>query len=433
MGQTNNLHTSGFGPVAYRWVVFFILSAVYLLVYFHRQAPAVLAVDLKHSLDINGAWLGFISAAYFYPYALMQFPAGPLVRKWGARVVLGGALGVAALGSLLLALADGPFIALLGRALTGLAVGVVLVALLEIISRWFRQSHFVNMVGLLLAMGGLGVFAGSAPLAYLDHLLGWRGSFLVIAAVSVSLVLCIWLLTRDTPEQMGFPPVEERPTPPAGPEKRGTFGGLGSVLGSPRFWPPAVWGFCALAVFTSLGGLWGGPYLRHVYGLSKLETGHILSMQAVGMVLGSPLLAYLSGRRWGSRRRVLAGAGLVLVILCSIMMLIPARLPVIGLYAWFAGLGLATIAAAPLALSIARENVFPGASALATGACNFFFLIGGAVMQQVVGWLLDVHGGSGVYTAAHFAWSFKLYWALALIALAAALLVREPMPRPVYG
>lgn len=390
----------------------------------------MLAVDLMHSLHISGAWLGVISAAYFYPYALMQVPAGPLVRRWGPRLVLGVSLGLACLGSLLFALANGAAAALWGRILVGLGVGAVLVSLLEIIAQWFTQSQFVNMVSLLLAVGGLGVYSGAAPLAYLDHLIGWRGSFLVIAAISGGLTACLWLLTRDTPVQMGFPPVERHPTAPAIQQSVIRRGGLGTMLGCPKFWPPAIWGFCALSIFASLGGLWGGPFLMHVHGFSKLETGHVLSMQAIGMVLGSPLLAYLSGRPWGSRRRVLVSTSALLVLLCSIMALAPERLPVAGLYLWFAGLGLATIAAAPLALTNARESVSPEVSALATGVCNFFFLIGGAVMQQVVGWALSTHGVTGAYTAAHFAWPLRLYWALSLAALVAALLVKEPAPSP---
>lgn len=419
-------HSASPGPVAYRWVVFTILSAIYLLVYFHRQAPAVLAVDLMHSLHTNGTWLGFISAACFYPYAFMQLPAGPLVRRFGPRLVLVISLSLAGLGSLLLALAPGPLTALCGRALVGLGVGAVLVSLLEMLARWFKQSQLVTMVSLLLAVGGLGVFAGAGPLAYLDHLLGWRGSFLVIVAVTLGLAICLWLLTRDTPTQMGFTPAEPVPVPPAQAEGMATTGGIGAVLGVPRFWPPAIWGFCALAVFISLGGLWGGPFLMHVHGLSKVETGHVLSAQAGGMVLGSPLLAYLSGRRWSSRRCVLIGASALLVALCAIMVWAPIRLSLAGLYIWFGALGLASMAAAPLALTLARESVPAGVSALATGACNFFFLIGGAVMQPVVGWLLDAHGTTGVYTAAHFAEAFLLYGVLALAALAAALLSREP-------
>ena len=67
----------------YRWVIFTILAFGYILVYFHRLCPAVLAVDMMHDLHTSGALTGLLGAAYFYPYALMQLPAGLLSDSWG--------------------------------------------------------------------------------------------------------------------------------------------------------------------------------------------------------------------------------------------------------------------------------------------------------------------------------------------------------------
>ena len=62
----------------YRWVIFSILAGGYILVYFHRLCPAVLAVDMMRDLRTTGAITGLLGAAYFYPYAVMQLPAGLL-------------------------------------------------------------------------------------------------------------------------------------------------------------------------------------------------------------------------------------------------------------------------------------------------------------------------------------------------------------------
>ena len=418
-----------FGPpgmVRYRWLVFAILSATYLLVYFHRQAPAVLAFDLMGSLGLNGAWLGFISSAYFYPYAVMQVPSGMLVQRWGSRIILCVSLCLAGAGSAVFAFSMGPATALLGRTMVGFGVAAVLVAILETISHWFKRRQFVGLVGLLLAVGGLGVFAGAGPLAHLDHALGWRGSFWVIAAVSFMLAVCQWVLVRDDPGQLGFPQAEDPPEDAPGPARIGIGRGMMMVLGNAGFWAPAIWGFLALGIFISLGGLWGGPFLMHVYGLSKVETGHVLSMLAVGMVLGSPLLAFMAELGAGSRKRLLVAASAVLTGLCALMVLIPASLPLWALYVWFGLMSLVSMAAAPLALTIARESVSGDVSAVATGLCNFFFLAGGAAMQPLAGWMLDASSGGAAYTADHFAWCFRLYLAVAAAALVAALLIKEP-------
>ncbi|MBW2178344.1 MAG: MFS transporter, partial [Deltaproteobacteria bacterium] len=38
----------------YRWIIFWTLSFGYLLVYFHRLCPAVVAVDMMRDLQASG-------------------------------------------------------------------------------------------------------------------------------------------------------------------------------------------------------------------------------------------------------------------------------------------------------------------------------------------------------------------------------------------
>ena len=55
----------------YRWLVFMLLAVGYLLVYFHRTSPAVVALDMMQDLAAGEALMGFLGSAYFYPYAAM--------------------------------------------------------------------------------------------------------------------------------------------------------------------------------------------------------------------------------------------------------------------------------------------------------------------------------------------------------------------------
>ncbi|MDX9815458.1 MAG: MFS transporter, partial [Smithellaceae bacterium] len=69
----------------YRYFIFGLLGTAYILVFFHRLAPAVVAVDMMRDLHTSGALMGILASAYFYPYALMQIPAGLLADSWGPR------------------------------------------------------------------------------------------------------------------------------------------------------------------------------------------------------------------------------------------------------------------------------------------------------------------------------------------------------------
>ena len=413
-----------FARSAYKWFVFAILAFIYLLIYFHRQAPAVLAVDLMKDLDFSGTAVGLLSGACFYPYAFMQLPAGFFSTRWGPRVSLIVFFSMAGFASALFGLSESFEMAVFSRVLVGVGVGVVLVPVLDLLEKWFSQEEFLKMVGFLLAMGGLGVYAGSTPLAYLDALLGWRGSFIVIGAVSLVLVVMVFLFIRDSPEQKTSERNEPLSPENDSKESTGLFQGLKRVLSSGAFWPPALWAFCSVGIFISFGGLWGGPYLMHVYGLTKIQTASVLSMLAAGMILGSPGLAYLAQRKGFSNGIVLTGCGGVLFFLMGVMAFKPSGVPAYFLYLWFFFMSVAGMAAAPLAITSAR-TLFPGPFAgVATGLCNGFALLGGAIMQPFLGWVLDVSSGdTGQFTVAHYRNAFLAMALVALTAFFSALII----------
>ena len=151
----------------YRWLVFWLLAMGYILVYFHRLCAAVVADDMMQDLKTGGALLGLLGAAYFYPYALMQVPAGILSDSWGPRRTVTLFFLVACAGSLLLALAPTAGWAILGRTLVGTGVAMLFVPTLKILSHWFDKKEFATMTGLLVAMGGIGSLIATSPLAWL--------------------------------------------------------------------------------------------------------------------------------------------------------------------------------------------------------------------------------------------------------------------------
>ncbi|MCF8065396.1 MAG: MFS transporter, partial [Desulfarculaceae bacterium] len=109
-------------PSSYRWLVFVVLACAYLLVYFHRTCPAVVAADLMRDLKAGATSLGMLGAAYFYPYALMQLPAGLLSDTWGPRKTITLFFPLAGVGAIWLGLAGSIGPAFAARTLVGLGV-----------------------------------------------------------------------------------------------------------------------------------------------------------------------------------------------------------------------------------------------------------------------------------------------------------------------
>jgi sugar phosphate permease len=412
----------------YRWVIFAILSGGYILVYFHRLCPAVVAVDMMQDLHTGGPLTGLLAAAYFYPYALMQLPAGLLSDSWGPRNTITLFFTVAFGGSLLLGLAPSAFWAITGRALVGTGVAMLFVPTMKILAEWFRAREFAVMTGILMAMGGLGSLGAAAPLAWLSAWIGWRFSFVVVGVFTLVLAALVWLMVRDRPSNFGWPSVSEAGGSKAQPMRLGQ--GVRHVVACGAFWPLAVWFFCDCAVFFSFGGLWGGPYLMQVYALSKEHASRILSMMAVGMILGSPLLSYLSNTIFRARKPVLVASSLMTLVIAALLTFATARIPLGGLYALCFGLGIFSSAIVVIGFTLNKELFPVQIAGTAMGIINLFPFAGGAVFQPVLGYLLEQQGRiDGAFTAAGYQQAFAALLACSVVAFAASLVVKETFKR----
>jgi sugar phosphate permease len=410
----------------YRWLIFWILAFSYILVYFHRLCPAVVAVDMMRDLQASGALLGLLSSAYFYAYALMQVPAGLLSDSWGPRRSISLFFLLAFIGSVMLGLAPSVLLALVGRTLVGLGVAMLFVPTMKILAEWFRVREFATMTAILIVMGGLGSLTAASPLAILSTWIGWRLSFVAVGAFTLLMALLVWLFVRDRPSDLGWPSPSESAGP--SPPSFGLWEGMKKVLTYPGFWPVAIWFFFDLAIFFSFGGLWGGPYLMQVYGLSKAKAGHILSMLAIGMIVGSPFLSFLSDRIFRGRKPVLVLSSFIVLCLTALLAFYTDRLSVPTLYLLCLGLGIFSSAIVVIGFTITKELFPVQIAGTSTGLVNIFPFAGGALFQPLLGYLLERPGKAGdAFTLTGYKHAFLALFLCGLLAFLACLFLKETL------
>jgi sugar phosphate permease len=410
----------------YRWLIFWILAFSYVLVYFHRLCPAVVALDMMGDLKAGGALLGLLSSAYFYPYALMQLPAGLLADSWGPRRSISLFFLVAFIGSIMLGLAPSVPLALIGRTLVGLGVAMLFVPTMKILAEWFRAKEFATMTAILMVMGGLGSLTAASPLAILSNRIGWRLSFVAVGFFTLLMAILVWLFVRDRPADLGWP----SPAEPTGisPSAIGLLEGIKRVLIYPRFWPIAIWFFFDCAIFFSFGGLWGGPYLMQIQGLSKAKAGQILSMLAIGMIVGSPILSFLSDRIFRGRKPVLLLSSFIVLCLTALLAFYTDRLSIPALYLLCLGLGVFSSAIVVIGFTTTKELFPVQIAGTSTGLVNLFPFAGGALFQPFLGYLLERPGKAGdAFTLLGYKQAFLALFLCGLLAFFACLFLKETL------
>ena len=409
----------------YRYLICLIIFLSYILVYFHRLCPAVIALDMQKSFEVSGTLLGVLSSAYFYPYAIMQLPTGLLADSWGPRKTVFSFLVVAAAGSIVMGLAPNLGIAIIGRVLVGFGVSTLFVCNFKLLSRWFDPQEFVIMGGIFITMGGIGALFSSAPLAWMSNQIGWRMSLVIVGVISFLMAVLVLVFVYNRPAEKGWPDRGLSENEKHGPSMS-LLQGMRYVFMATRFWPLSVWCFSGTGLFFALGGLWGGPYLTHVYGLSIQAIGGVLSMGAVAIIIGSPTLGLISNHL--GRKPIFIGCSLLLLTVCCIFHLSRGGLPLYMLHILFFCLGLSGGAIGPLQATVSKE-LFPiDIAGTALGVVNIFPFLGGAFFQVIIG-VIVTHGVrfGKYYLLAGYQDIFLFCAAGASVSLLSAILLHETL------
>ena len=405
----------------YRWLIFGLLALAYLFVYFHRFALPVVTTDLDKAFHPSAKLMGVLGSAYFFCYAFMQFPSGLISDSLGPRKGVTFFLVLASLGSVLFGIAPSIEMAILGRILVGLGVSIVFIPTLKILSQWFRASEFAFMTAMLNAIGGVGILVATAPLALITGYLGWRLSFEVIGIMTVILAVLVWFIVRDRPQDMGWPSmaqIEKRgERSSSGTQPIPLWEGVKRVLTEKHFWPVAIWFFFDCGIFFGFGALWIGPYLTHVYGIPKVEQGFVLTTIAFGMIIGSPLISFLSDRYFPSRKKILMVSSIGLVADILMLNLFPKGLSITMLVIIFLFFSLCASAIVFVAFTTTKELFPVEIAGTSVGTLNLFPFLGGAVFEPLLGWVLDLFPKSG-----NSGYSLQAYSALLAVLLGAAVI-----------
>ncbi|HXH03608.1 MAG TPA: MFS transporter [Candidatus Competibacteraceae bacterium] len=409
-----------------RWSIYGILALSYMLVFFHRMAPAVVAPQLSAAFATSGASLGLLAAMYYCLYTAMQLPAGVLADTLGARRVVTVGNLTAGVGSVLFGLAQTFAQAAAGRLLVGLGVSVVFVGLMRSNTVWFRARDYGLVSGLTVLLGNLGALAAAGPLALLLQVASWRTVFVALGVAAWALALASALWVRNRPEELGF----RSPQAGSGAAVRSQhwLRDLLGVLRNRAIWP-AFWANLGLVgSMLSFLGLWAVPYLRDVHGLAVPAASLYTTVGLAGFAGGCLFAGWLSDRI-GRRRPVLVAGTLLQTLICT---------------AWVAGLfhpgalGLASYALFGLSaagfvvnFAVAKELTALALAGMAIALVNTGSFLGAAILQPLFGWVMDLAGpntvvdGVRVYGASHYQAGLWLLAASAVLGLACAWRVPE--------
>lgn len=363
--------------VSFRGYFMYLIAVIFLCFEMALQvSPSVMTHFLMADFSIGANVLGVMASFYFYSYTLMQIPAGILFDRMGPKMVLTVAILICSLGALFFSKTLSVEFASLGRFLMGIGSAFAFIGVLIVAARFFPAPYFAFLVGIAQLLAALGALGGELPLAYWINQEGWR---IVIAQLSVFgfiLAIITLFVMKDHPgrkaQQEAHPPFLKS---------------LKEIFSHKQTWWIALYAFCGWAPMAVFAALWGVPYIMRKYDVANTHAAAAVAMIWLGIGLTSPLIGHLSDliqRRLG----ITTTCSLIGLISSSVVLYFPL-LPFWMTFPFLFFFGIAC-AGQILSFALVRDINRPTVTGTAIGLNNMAVVLGGALFQPLVGWLLTL-------------------------------------------
>jgi predicted MFS family arabinose efflux permease len=362
------------GPARLVVTCFLPFASGYFLSYFYRTVNAVIGPVLVAELGINAAALGLLTSVYFIAFAAFQLPLGVLLDRYGPRRTESALLLAAAAGSVVFGLAQDVAQLAIGRALIGLGVSSCLMASFKANTMFWPAERLAVANGFILACGGLGATVATLPVEWVLKVSDWRVLFFGLAGLTL---LAAAYIRFAVPERRAG----------AGDSLSAQVRSLIAILGSARFWRVAPVTVTAQASFLAYQGLWAGPWLRDVAGLSPDAAATVMFFVASAIIVGYGLGGVVADRlmRAGIRHGTLLIVGVALYLLVQVPLVLNVTTGSSELWVVFTLLGTNSI----LGFSFLTRQYTADQAGRVNSTMNLLVFVGAFAIQAGVGAVIN--------------------------------------------
>ena len=389
---------------SYRARSFILLWFVYGGFYLTRKNLAVAKSGIMDTYGLSAAQIGWIEGSYLAMYALGQFVNGVLGDRLGARVMLAVGMVASAVMSIIFGFTAGFFMLVLVWGMNGYFQSAGWSSCVKSMAQWFSVHERGVVMGFWSTCYQIGSALATVAATFALSQWGWRHAFTAPALLLLVIAAVYMLFHKDTPEQVGLPPIDEyhkhrdKPAEPQTAAQAAKAAALADrsviaqVLSHPMVWLMGLSYFCLKFIRYALLG-WLPLYMTRHLGYNPTESGYLAALPEIVGFLGAITAGYVSDRLMQSRRApVCAIMFLGLALAC----LVQTQLNGLGTVPMILG------ASVIFFMIFGPDSIMTGAAAMdlgsrkgaatAAGFINGFGSIGAAVQAPLLGWIADTYG-----------------------------------------
>lgn len=392
------------------------LASIYMISQFLRNSVGVIAPNLAAEVGLSASEIGLLASSFFITFAAAQLPLGVALDRFGPRRCMLVCAAIVIVASGVFASATTPFGLIAGRALLGLGSSCYLMAPLALYARRYPPDRFAMLAGIQLGVGSIGALVATAPLAYSAAALGWRMTFALVGAIMlVGAILLMLVIREDATDKEQAAHTETLGE---------SIAGIIEAIRAPSVWRLFLLHLAAYSSFATIIGLWGGPYLTHVYGYDLRGRGDVLLLAAVAQVLAMMLWGH-TDRLLRSYKIPVLGGSLATALVLGLAAF-AGTFSTWQLIAWFIALG-ALCAYTPVLIAHGKSLFEPRLVGRGMTILNMGTMGGAFLTQALTGFVMDLFPAEGgVYPLAAYRTVFAFQALILVLACATYIKARDP-------
>ena len=391
------------------------IGLLYTSFYMCRYNLPLASSAIKSEFGFSKAQIGSIITTALLAYAFGQIINGLLTDRIGGKramligaagtIVMNVVFGIASFWGLL-------WLFVVIRGIDGYMQAFGAPGMVKINAAWFRHTErggFAGIFGFMINLGRFGINnLGAALLAGFVFLgllqippLHWRWLFWIPAGIALIIGTCMALIVKDTPEEVGFPPVNPHEET-GGHVQAKVFDVFKIIVTNPVVWIIACAYACTGAVRQGIDQ-WFPLFMREVHHVDFQSAQFQVLAASIPFVAsaGSLISGVVSDKVFQGRRAPVAA---VLYFLETIIILAAAQFHSVNAAIVFLVLISLTANSTHSILGTAAAMDIGGAkmAGFASGVIDSFQYFGGSLAGYFLGALLDRSWGNYFYFMAPF-------------------------------
>jgi sugar phosphate permease len=376
----------------------------YAIFYLARVNMSVAMPGIMAEFGFSKTEMGGVLTALLAMYAIGQFVNGQLGDKFGARKIITlGIMGSAAMNLIFGFVPGTLFLMILLWGLNGYFQSMGWSLSVKTIANWFPLKMRGKVTGVLGTSYQIGNAVSWLLAGFVISLLGWRYGFFVPALIFFVVGIFWYIRSRNAPEEVGLPTIEE--------EMNGVDGGgeirkdehlgfrytLKQTLMNPGIW---IVGFGLLFLNIVRYGFlsWAPTYMFEVQGAQISTAAYKAVAIPIAGSLGAIFAGYVSDKVFKSRRAPIA---VIMLLLLSAFSWFYPQVPAGNwVLSFMVLIAIGFMTYGPHVLMVTTMPIDHGtrkAAASATGFIDGMGYIGASITGIGSGWLIDNFGWGAAF------------------------------------